>query len=108
MTHHHRLADRDRIRIHAESKHEKIKAEAIDILIDALHRQMSSGGTISFDHNLAGKIEKLINRGMTRARIIALVKTGIPHADLSIARRFKNHRHPPTSTRRTHEARLQP
>jgi predicted nucleic-acid-binding protein len=68
MTDYHRLADRDRIRIHAESKHEKIKAEAIDILIDVLHRQMSSGGTVSFDHNLARKIEKLINRGMTRAR----------------------------------------
>jgi hypothetical protein len=34
MTDYHRLADRDRIRIHAESKHEKLKAEAIDILID--------------------------------------------------------------------------
>jgi hypothetical protein len=59
MTDYHRLADRDRIRIHAESKHETIKAEAIDILIDVLHRQMSSGGTVSFDHNLARKIEKL-------------------------------------------------
>jgi hypothetical protein len=29
-----RLTERDRIRIHAQTKHEQLKAEAIDILID--------------------------------------------------------------------------
>ena len=77
MTDYHRLADRDRIRIHAESKHEKIKAEAIDILIDAIHRQTRGGATVSFDHNLALKIEKLIIGNMRRAKIIALVRTEI-------------------------------
>jgi hypothetical protein len=78
MTHYHQtLADRDRIRVHAQLKHEKLKAEAIDILIDALHLQMSGGATVSFDHNLAGKIEKLIIGDMPRAKIIAQVRTGI-------------------------------
>jgi hypothetical protein len=78
MTHyHHTLADRDRIRVHAQLKHEKLKAEAIDILIDALRLQMSGGATVSFDHNLAGKIEKLIIGDMPRAKIIAQVRTGI-------------------------------
>ena len=71
--------DREHIRIHAKIKHEELKAEAIDILIDELHRQMRSGATVSFDHNLARKIEKLINGDMPRAKIIALVRTGIYH-----------------------------
>jgi hypothetical protein len=77
MNHHGRLTDRDRIRIHAQIKHENIKAEAIDILIDALHGQMRGGGTVSFDHNLATKIEKLIIGHTPRAEIMALVRTGI-------------------------------
>ena len=37
MTHYHdTLPDRDRIRVNAQLKHEKHKAEAIDILVDAL------------------------------------------------------------------------
>ena len=77
MNHHDKLTERERIRIHAQIKHENIKAEAIDILIDALHRQMRGGGTVSFDHNLAAKIEKLIIGHMPRAEIMALVRTGI-------------------------------
>ena len=77
MNHHERLTERERIRIHAQSKHEQVKAEAIDILIDALHRQTRSGATVSFDHNLALKIEKLIIGNMRRAKIIALVRTEI-------------------------------
>ena len=77
MTHQDRLTDRDRNRIHAQIKHETIKAEAIDILVDALHLQMSGGATVSFDHNLVGKIEKLIIGDMPRAKIIALVRTWI-------------------------------
>ena len=77
MTHHHSLTDRDRIRVHAQLKHEKLKAEAIDILIDALHLQMSGGAMVSFDHNLAGKIEKLIIGDLPRAKILAQVRTGI-------------------------------
>jgi hypothetical protein len=77
MTHQDRLSDRDRIRIRAQIKHETIKAEAIDILVDALHLQMSGGATVSFDHNLAGMIEKLIIGDMTRANIITLVRTWI-------------------------------
>jgi hypothetical protein len=72
-----RLRDRERIRIHAQIKHEELKAEAIDILIDELHRQMRGGATVSFDHNLAREIEKLIIGDMPRAKIIALVRTGI-------------------------------
>ena len=72
-----KLTERDRIRIHAQTKHEQLKAEAIDILIDALHRQTRGGATVSFDHNLALKIEKLIIGNMRRAKIIALVRTGI-------------------------------
>ena len=72
-----RLTERDRIRIHAQTKHEKLKAEAIDILIDALHRQTRGGATVSFDHSLALMIEKLIIGNMRRAEIIALVRTGI-------------------------------
>jgi hypothetical protein len=71
------LTERDRIRIHAQTKHEKLKAEAIDILIDALHRQTRGGATVSFDHSLALMIEKLIIRNMGREKIIALVRTGI-------------------------------
>jgi hypothetical protein len=71
------LTERERIRILAKTKHERRKAEAIDILIDALHRQMRSGATVSFDHNLALKIEKLIIGNMRRAKIIELVRTGI-------------------------------
>ena len=76
---HDKLTDRGRIRIHthAQIKHEQLKAEAIDILIDALHRQMGGGATVSFDHNLARKIEKLIIGNMPRTKIIALVRTGI-------------------------------
>jgi hypothetical protein len=77
MNHHDRLTDRDRTRIHAQIKHEKLKAEAIDILIDALHRQMRGGGTVSFDHNLAPMIEKLIIGHMPRAKIMVMVRTGI-------------------------------
>ena len=78
MTHyHHTLADRDGIRVHTQLTHEKLKAEAIDILIDALHLQMSGGAMVSFDHNLAGKIEKLIIGDMPRAKILAQVRTGI-------------------------------
>jgi hypothetical protein len=77
MNHHNRLSERDRFRIHAQHKHEQVKAEAIDILIDALHRQTRGGATVSFDHNLALKIEKLIVRNMQRAKIIALVRTGL-------------------------------
>ena len=40
-----RLTERDRIRIRAQTKHEQLKAEAIDILIDAVHRQ-ALGGTL--------------------------------------------------------------
>src|ERR1700722_5767842 len=72
-----RLTERARIRIRAQSKHEQLKAEAIDILIDALHRETRGGATVSFDHNLALKIEKLITGNMQRAKIIALVRTGI-------------------------------
>ena len=72
-----RLTERDRIRIHAQTKHEQLKAEAIDILIDALHRQTRGGATVSFDHNLALKIEKLIIGNVRRAKIIALVRNGI-------------------------------
>ena len=72
-----KLTERERIRIHAQTKHEQLKAEAIDILIDALHRQTRGGATVSFDHNLALKIEKLIIGNMRRAKIIALVSTGI-------------------------------
>jgi hypothetical protein len=71
------LTERERIRILGKTKHERLKAEAIDILIDALHRQMRGGATVSFDHNLALKIEKLIIGNMRRAKIIALVRTGI-------------------------------
>jgi len=77
MNYHDRLTDRERIRIHAQTKHEQLKAEAIDILIDAVHRQMCGGATVSFDHNLASKIEKLIVGDMPRAKIIALVRTEI-------------------------------
>jgi hypothetical protein len=51
--------------------------KAIDILIDALHRQSRGSATASFDHNLASKIEKLIIGNMQRAKIIALVRTEI-------------------------------
>jgi hypothetical protein len=77
MNHHERLTEKERIRIHARTKHEQLKAEAIDILIDALHRQTRGGATVSFDHNLALEIEKLIIGNMRRAKIIALVRTEI-------------------------------
>jgi hypothetical protein len=77
MNHHERLTEKERIRIHARTKHEQLKAEAIDILIDALHRQTRGGATVSFDHNLALKIEKLIIGNMRRAKIIALVRAEI-------------------------------
>ena len=71
------LTERQRIRILAQTKKERLKAEAIDILIDALHTQTRGGATVSFDHNLALKIEKLIIGNMQRTKIIALVSTGI-------------------------------
>lgn len=77
MNHHERLTERERIRIHAHTKHEQLKADAIDILIDALHRQTRGGVTVSFDHNLALKIEKLTIGNMGREKIIALAMTGI-------------------------------
>jgi hypothetical protein len=77
MNHHQRLTESELIRIHPQSKHEQLKAEAIEILIDALHRQTRGGATVSFDHNLASKIEKLIIRKIRRAKIIALVRTVI-------------------------------
>lgn len=77
MNHHERLTERERIRIHVQTKHELLRAEAIDILIDALHRQTRGGATVSFDHNLALKIEKLIIGDMPREKIIAQVSTGI-------------------------------
>ena len=77
-----RFTERERIRVHAKTRHEQLKAEAIDILIDALHRQTRGGATVSFDHNLALKIEKLIIGNMRRAKIIALVRTGIREARL--------------------------
>jgi hypothetical protein len=73
---HDGLTDRQRIRIHAHTKHEQLKVEALDILIDAVHLQMYGGATVSFDHNLASKIEKLIAGDMPRAKIISLVRTG--------------------------------
>ena len=79
MNHHQRITERERIHIHTHApiKHEQLKAEAIDILIDALHRETRGGATVSFDHNLALKIEKLITGNMQRAKIIALVRTRI-------------------------------
>ena len=77
MNHHHGLRDRERIRIDAQVKREEFKSEVIDILIDALHRQMCSGAAVSFDHNLARKIEKLIIGDMPRAKIVALMRTEI-------------------------------
>ena len=77
MNHYERLTERERNRIHTQTRHEQLKAEAIDILIDALHRQTRGGATVSFDHNLALKIEKLIIANTQRAKIIALVRTEI-------------------------------
>jgi len=77
MNHHERLIERERVRIHAQTRHEQVKAEAIDILIDAIHKQTRGGATVSFDHNLALKIEKLIIANTRRAKITALVRTGI-------------------------------
>ena len=47
-----------------------------------IHTQTRGGATVSFDHNLALKIEKLIIGNMRRAKIIALVRTGIQEARL--------------------------
>ena len=70
MNYHDRLSDKERIRIHAQTKHEQLKAEAIDILIDAVHRQMCGGATVSFDHNLAlmfaVKRESAVERRLVR------------------------------------------
>jgi hypothetical protein len=71
------LTERERIRIRAQTKQAQLKAEAIDILIDALHRQTRGGATVLFDHNRALKIEKLIIGNLPRTKIIALVTTGI-------------------------------
>jgi hypothetical protein len=76
------LTERESIRIRAQTKQAQLKAEAIDILIDALHRQTRGGATVSFDHNLALQIEKLIIGNMRRAEIIALVRTRIHEARL--------------------------
>jgi hypothetical protein len=76
------LTERESIRIRAQTKQAQLKAEAIDILIDALHRQTRGGATVSFDHNLALQIEKLIIGNMRRAKIIALVRTRIHEARL--------------------------
>jgi hypothetical protein len=43
---HDRLTDRERIRIHAQTKHEQLKAEAIDILIDVLHNAWWRNGIV--------------------------------------------------------------
>ena len=75
--HHERLTERERIRIHSQTKHEQVRAKAIDILIDELHKQTRGGATVSFDHNLALKIEKLIIGNMQRPKIIAMVRTEI-------------------------------
>jgi hypothetical protein len=75
--HPERLTERERIRIHSQTTREEIKAEAIAILIDELHRQTRCGLTVSFDHNLALKIEKLIIGNMQRPKIIAMVRTEI-------------------------------
>jgi CheY-specific phosphatase CheX len=75
-----RVTERDQIRLRVQTKNEQLKAEAIDILIDAIHRQTRGGATVSFDHNLALKIEKLIIGNMRRAQIIALVRAGIHEA----------------------------
>ena len=37
MNYHDRLTDRERIRIHAQTKHEQLKGDGMDILIDAVH-----------------------------------------------------------------------
>jgi hypothetical protein len=50
---------------------------------------MSGGATVSFDHNLAGKIEKLIIGDTPREKIIAQVRTGIYTVILS--RRIERH-----------------
>jgi hypothetical protein len=84
MNRHERLKERERIRIYAQTKHEQLKAEVIDILIDALHRQTRDGATVSFDHNLALKIEKLIIGNTRRGKIIALVRTGIHKPRLQV------------------------
>jgi predicted transposase YbfD/YdcC len=39
------LTERESIRIRAQTKQAQLKAEAIDILIDALHRQTRGGAT---------------------------------------------------------------
>jgi hypothetical protein len=67
----------ERIRSQFQIKHQQVKAEAIDLLIDELHRQTRRGAAVSFDHNLVLKIEKLIIGNMQRAKIIALVRTEI-------------------------------
>jgi hypothetical protein len=76
------LTERDDIRIRAQTKQAQLKAAAIDILLDAIHRQTRGGATVSFDHNLALKIEKLIIGNMRRAKIIKLVRAGIHEARL--------------------------
>ena len=77
VNHHRELRDRERIRIDAQIKSETVKSEVIDILIEALHRQLCSGAAVTFDHNLARKIEKLIIGDMPRAKIVALMRTEI-------------------------------
>jgi hypothetical protein len=50
---------------------------------------MSGGATVSFDHNLAGKIEKLIIGDTPREKIIAQVRTGI--YTVILLRRIERH-----------------
>jgi hypothetical protein len=45
------LTERDHIRIRAQTKQAQLKAEAIDILIDAIHRQTRDGATVSFTNS---------------------------------------------------------
>jgi hypothetical protein len=72
-----KLTERERIRIHARTKREQVKAEAIDILVDAVHWQARGGATVSFNHDLASQIEKLIIGNMRRAEIIAVARTEV-------------------------------
>jgi hypothetical protein len=78
--HPERLTERERVRIYSQTRHEQVKAEALDILIDELHRQMRGGATVSFEHNLALKIQALIIDKMQRPKIIAMIRTEIHKA----------------------------
>jgi len=75
--HPERLTERERVRIYSQARADQVRAEALDLLIDELHRRMRGGATVSFDHNLALKIEKLIIGKMQRSKIVAMVRTEI-------------------------------